>query len=112
MISAAARFSRRFDDTVERKLLGGVVFDILPRVWIAGINIERRPAAACDDLIEPVFSRLIFITLHPMLKQVLVASKEKPYVMFVKERHVPLPDCSCRMFDMRSAMRTGGEGWM
>src|SRR5215468_5176621 len=112
MISALARLIRRFGDAVERDFLVWVVFDVIARVGITGINVERRAASASDDLIEPVWAGLVYVMLHPMLEEMFVAREVDSDVMFVKERHVFLPDDRGRRFDLRPAVRPRREGRM
>src|SRR5262245_39539029 len=104
MISALSRFIRRFGDAVESDLLGLAGFDVIARVGVAGVRVKRRAASASNDVIEPVFARLVFVTLHPMLERVVVAGKDYPDVMLAEHRHVPLPQDGCLRFHLRAAV--------
>src|SRR5262245_33213556 len=104
MISALSRFIRRFGDAVERDLLGLAGFDVIARVRVTGVRVKRRAASARNDVIETVFARLVFVTLHPMLEGVVVAGEYYPDVMLAEHRHVPLPQDGSLRFHLRAAV--------
>src|SRR5688572_12633845 len=105
MISAVAGLIGRLGDAVKRDLLAVVVLDVLARVGVACVSVERRAASSREDVIEPVFAGLVFIALDPMLEEMIVAREEDSDVMFSEERHVSLPNYRGRRLDPRPAVR-------